>query len=130
EWRAQHPFHHQVRVPLRVLKELVLHSNLNLWMFQQTWRGRPLMEGLRWFSAFVHAAALAAAAFAFLFRLPESLRLLSMGCSMYLAFLAYVQRGVEERYTLPVLFIGVVCAAFIANRNLPAIFAGEDPVKP
>lgn len=111
-WRAEHAFHHQVKVPLRVLKQLVAHSNLNLWMFQQTWRGQPAMEALRWFSAIVHASLLVAAALAFLFRVPLPMRVLSLGCALYLFYLAYVQRGVEERYTLPVLFIGVACAAF------------------
>lgn len=117
EWRAQHPFHHHVMVPLRVLKEMILHSNLNLWMFQHTWRGRPWMEALRWLSAGVHAAALAAAALAFLFPAPPPVRLISLGCLAYLLFLAYVQRGVEERYTLPVLFVGVACAAFMVGRK-------------
>jgi hypothetical protein len=113
EWRAEHPFHHHVIVPLHVLKQMIAHSNLNLWVFQHTWRGRPAMEVLRWFSALVHMTLLAAAALAFLLRVPAPVRLLSFGCAVYLFYLAYVQRGVEERYTLPVLFIGVVCAAFV-----------------
>ncbi|MBK8228430.1 MAG: hypothetical protein IPK70_14810 [Flavobacteriales bacterium] len=113
EWRRAHRWHHHVVVPLRVLKQMIAHSNLNLWAFQHTWRGQPLMEALRWSSAILHAALLAAASLAFLVRVPLPVRLLSFGCAAYLFYLAYAQRGVEERYTLPVLFIGVVCAAFV-----------------
>lgn len=119
EWRRAHRWHHHVVVPLRVLKQMIAHSNLNLWAFQHTWRGQPLMEALRWSSAILHAALLAAAALAFLVRVPLPVRLLSVGCAAYLFYLAYVQRGVEERYTLPVLFIGVVCAAFVFQRLSP-----------
>lgn len=113
EWRRTHRWHHHVIVPLHVLKQMVAHSNLNLWVFQHTWRGQPAMESLRWFSAILHAVLIAAAALAFLLRVPLPVRLLSFGCAAYLFYLAYVQRGVEERYTLPVLFIGVVCMAFV-----------------
>ncbi len=116
EWRSAHPLHHHVIVPLRVLKQLAAHSNLNLWVFQHTWRGHPAVEAMRWFSAILHAALLAAAALAFLFRVPLPVRLISAGCAAYLLYLAYVQRGVEERYTLPVLFVGVACAAFMVGR--------------
>lgn len=116
-WRKEHARHHHVRVPLRVLKDLVAHSNLNLWIFQHPLRGKPAMEALRWFSALVHVALLAAAALAFLLRVPAPVRLISFGCAAYLFYLAYVQRGIEERYTLPVLFIGVVCGAFVVSRK-------------
>ncbi|HRD52574.1 MAG TPA: hypothetical protein PKY96_08000 [Flavobacteriales bacterium] len=141
EWRGAHRWHHHVVVPLRVLKQLVAHSNLNLWIFQHSWRGRPAMEALRWFSAIGHAAWLAAAALAFLLRVPTPVRLLSFGCAAYLFYLAYVQRGVEERYTLPVLFVGVVCMAFVlaaeaqrrGERELPKKTMGrrgaENPMR-
>lgn len=116
EWRAQHPFHHRIRVPLSVLKVMMLHSNLNLWVFQQTWRGRPLMEALRWCSAALHLLLMLGVLLAAVLRTPLSIRLLAIGALAYLFYLAYVQRGVEERYTLPVLFVGVACAAFVAQR--------------
>lgn len=116
EWRSAHWLHHHVKVPLRVLKQMVAHSNLNLWIFQQPWRGKPAMEALRWFSAIIHASLLAVAALAFLLRVPAPVRLISFGCAAYIFYLAYVQRGVEERYTLPVLFVGVVCAGFVIER--------------
>lgn len=117
EWRSAHPFHHHVRVPLRVLRAMVGHSNLNLWLFQHHLRGKAWVEALRLLSALVHVILIAAAALAFLLRVPMPVRLISFGCAAYLFYLAYVQRGVEERYTLPVLFIGVACAAFVVNSR-------------
>lgn len=125
EWRRAHWLHHHAIVPFRVLKQMIAHSNLNLWIFQQTWRGKPAMEALRWFSAMVHAALLLTATLAFLLRVPAPVRLLSFGCAAYLLYLAYVQRGVEERYTLPVLFLGAVCAAFVIQQALRPNFAAE-----
>lgn len=114
-WRAEHPFHYHIRVPMQVLWEMVAHSNLNLWLFQHTLRGKPWVETLRWVSAALHAILLVAACVAFLFRVPLPVRLISGGAASYMLFLAYVQRGVEERYTLPVLFIGVACFAFLIS---------------
>jgi hypothetical protein len=113
EWRSQHFFHHHVLVPLRVLKQLVAHSNLNLYVFQHRWRGHPAMEVLRWSSAILHVLLLCAVPLALLLRVPPEVRWTAAGACAYLLYLAYVQRGVEERYTLPVLFIGVVCMALV-----------------
>lgn len=116
-WRAAHPFHHHVRVPLRVLRGMVAHSNLNLWLFQHHLRGQPWMEALRRASALLHIGLLLCVPLAALLRVPRPLRLMAAGACPYLFYLAYVQRGVEERYTLPVLFIGVACAAFVMGRR-------------
>lgn len=116
-WRSAHAFHHHVAVPLRVLKDLVAHSNLSLWLFQHHLRGRPWMEALRWASAMLHAGLLLSVLLAALLRVPAPVRGMAIGAVAYLLFLAYVQRGVEERYTLPVLFVGVACAAFVVSRK-------------
>lgn len=113
EWRQEHRFHHLVIVPARVLKQLVAHSNLNLWLFQHHLRGHAIMEVLRWMSAAMHMMLLFCVPLALLLRTPATIRFVAFGACAYLLYLAYVQRGVEERYTLPVLFLGVVCAAFV-----------------
>jgi hypothetical protein len=118
-WRSAHAFHHHVAVPLRVLKDLVAHSNLNLWLFQHHLRGLPWMEALRWASALLHVSLMLSVLLAALLRVQAPVRGMAIGAVAYLLFLAYVQRGVEERYTLPVLFIGVACAAFVVRRKAP-----------
>lgn len=126
-WRNDHPFHHYVRVPLRVLTQLVVHSNLNLFLFQDQWRGHPLMETLRWSSAALHVLLLACVLLAVFLGVPLPVRWCAVGGCLYLLYLAYVQRGVEERYTLPVLFIGSICAAFVLQHVLRPIFASAHP---
>ncbi len=122
QWRSEHPFHHHVRVPFGVLKGMVMHSNLNLFLFQGHLRGIPLMELLRWISAFLHAGLLLCVLLAVLIRTPAPVRWCALGACSYIGYLAYVQRGVEERYTLPVLFIAVACAAFVVQRFRKANF--------
>lgn len=122
DWQTQHSLYYGVRVPMRVLKEITLHSNLNLYLFQEHLRGRPWMEALRWFSAAVHVALLLLVFLAASVRTPPSVRRCALFACLYIGYLAYVQRGVEERYTLPVLFIGVACAAFVLQRFTRPIF--------
>ncbi|MBL0129163.1 MAG: hypothetical protein IPP83_17345 [Flavobacteriales bacterium] len=117
EWRGSHLLHHHAVVPLHVLRDLIAHSNLNLILFQRTLRGKPLMELLRWCSAILHVALMIAVLLAALLRVPAPLRWCAWGACAYIGYLAYVQRGVEERYTLPVLFIAVACAAFVLGRR-------------
>ncbi len=130
DWRSDHPFHHHVRVPLGVLKQLVVHSNLNLFLFQQHLRGHPLMEVLRWTSAALHVLLLLCIPLAVVLRTPAPVRWCAAGACAYLFYLAYVQRGVEERYTLPVLFLGVVCAVFAAQRMTRPNFATDNVQRP
>lgn len=122
DWRREHRFHHHVLVPLRVLRDLVAHSNLNLYLFQNELRGQALMEVLRWLSALVHIALFLFVLLAGLLRTPTSVRCCAIGACIYVFYLAYVQRGVEERYTLPVIFLGVACAAFVLQRFTRPIF--------
>ena len=125
EWRGSHLLHHHAFVPLHVLRDLVAHSNLNLILFQRTLRGKPLMELLRWCSAILHISMMIAVLLAALLRVPSPLRWCAWGACAYIGYLAYVQRGVEERYTLPVLVIAVVCAAFVLQRFVRPNFAAK-----
>lgn len=107
-YRRAHPFHVHVVVPLQVLRVLVAHSNLNLYMFQHTYRGHWWMEALRWCCAALHLLLFAALPFLVLLRnVPPPARAAALGALLYLGYLAYVQRGVEERYTLPVLHLAM-----------------------
>ncbi len=117
DWRNEHPFHYHVKVPVHVLIDLIAHSNLNLFLFQHELRGIWWMEILRWLSALLHIALFCCVMLALLLGIPSPMRWTAAGAVLYLFYLAYVQRGVEERYTLPVLFIGVACAAFVFSRR-------------
>lgn len=129
-WRHEHFWYHHVRVPLRVLKQLVAHSNLNLFLFQSEWRGKPLMEGLRWASAALHVGLFAGLLFALMLRVPASVRWCAAGALFYVAYLCYVQRGVEERYTLPVLYLCVCIAPFAVKALAGTNFATPKTARP
>jgi len=100
----KYPFQSFVVVPLKVYWSLGAHSNLSLYVFQQSWRGNPVMEMLRYASFMLHFGVFILFPFALLYMRKSLLWLcISIPILMYLIYLCVVQRGVEERYTLPVL---------------------------
>lgn len=130
-YRSAHAWHYHVQVPMQVLRQLVAHSNLNLYLFQHSLRGHALMEAFRWFSAFLHTALLLGLFLAVWWRMDPTVRTAALGAVLYLLYLAYVQRGVEERYTLPALHLAVLCAAFMSDallRGWTAWRAARGPV--
>ena len=131
-YRSEHAWNYHVEVPARVLRQLIAHSNLNLYLFQHTLRGTTMMEAFRWCSAALHAALLLGLFFAMWWSMDPIVRSAALGAGLYLLYLAYVQRGVEERYTLPVLHLAVLCAAFMRDaltRAWTAWRAARGPVK-
>ncbi|HRH38287.1 MAG TPA: hypothetical protein PK760_08075, partial [Flavobacteriales bacterium] len=75
----------------------------------------------RWVSALLHVLLFCGVLLAALIRTQASVRWTAIGACLYLFYLAYVQRGVEERYTLPVLFVAVGCTAFLLSAIRPSI---------
>jgi hypothetical protein len=121
------PIHSQWVVPLKVYMGMAAHSNLSLYLFQRSWRGHALMEALRWCCAVLHFAVFLLFPFciAAIWRKPLHLATY-MAVGVYLYYLAFVQRGVEERYTLPVLF--PMCAVVaVAVYDAMAPFAERFP---
>jgi hypothetical protein len=115
-YRGAHPLHVHVVVPLQVLRLMVIHSNLNLYLFQYTYRGHWWMETLRWCCAALHLLLFAALPLLlFIRRVPLPTRAAAFGALLYLGYLAYVQRGVEERYTLPVLHLAMAMFPFLLH---------------
>lgn len=100
----EYPLYSYVVIPFKVYFNLGAHSNLSLYLFQKTWRGTPFMEILRYFSFALHLGVFIFFPIAFLFMRKSLLWLcVSTPILVYLMYLCVVQRGVEERYTLPVL---------------------------
>lgn len=117
--RRAHPLHVHVVVPFQVLRVMVAHSNLNLYLFQHTYRGRWWMEALRWCSAVLHVLLFAGLPFLLFLRgIPTPTRAAAFGALIYLGYLAYVQRGVEERYTLPVLHLAMAWSPLLLHAAL------------
>jgi hypothetical protein len=116
EYRRTHALHHHLVVPFQVLRTMVLHSNLNLYMFQHTHRGRWWMESLRWMSGGLHLLLFLVLPLLLMHRgVDTRCRATALGALAYLTYLAYVQRGVEERYTLPVLHLAMAMTPFLLS---------------
>ncbi|MEM9050700.1 MAG: hypothetical protein AAGC47_01505 [Bacteroidota bacterium] len=96
-------FRANILVPFEVLKEATIHSNLSLYIFQKPLRGNFFIEFLRWLSLITHVLIFVLASFGIIvFSSKWSYSLLLPGV-LFLLYLIFVQRGIEERYMLPFL---------------------------
>ncbi len=115
------PVHAHITVPMQVYGKMAFHSNLSLYIFQKTFCGNWFVESLRYFSFALHGALflLFPLAALWFWKHPKWL-IISIPVGAYLFYLAYVQRGIEERYTLPVLLpmLLLVTAAVIDCKKL------------
>jgi len=131
-YRSQRPMQFALVTPMRVLQELVFHSNLPYYSVQKTYRGTIAIETLRWLSFAVHSLSLLALVFTpllgglLLIKKRASISsaqtlflTVALCASGYLYYLVFVQRGIEERYTLPVLAIGVLVVAKVISLMFP-----------
>ncbi|MCO6500094.1 MAG: hypothetical protein J5I47_06915 [Vicingus serpentipes] len=107
--------------PLAVFKKLAFHSNLSLHIFQHTYRGDLLMEVIRWISFLLHSSLFIVMLFRlFLFKNKKTIAyFINLICFAYVFYLCYFQRGIEERYTLPMLPLLIVgFFEFYQNNNI------------
>jgi hypothetical protein len=124
DYKKEFPFQYYVLSPLKVFKLLAFHSNLSLYIFQKTYRGQPWMEQLRMFCYLLHVSCFLLIFFNMFYLRRNLFDSLIFGWIpfMYVFYLCYVQRGIEERYTLPVLpwlVIGLVVTVYsIYSRKI------------
>ncbi len=113
KYRRQEPFNYYLLTPIHVLKTMSFHSNLSLYEFQVAFRGNIFIEVLRVICLVIHF-------FVFL-TLPISLIMLrknfvflsfALTLLAYIGYLAFVQRGIEERYTLLILPFLILIAGY------------------
>ena len=104
-YTKEHWLESNVLTPITVFTTLVFHSNLNLYQFQHTYRGNPAMEILRWVSLILHVLIFVVPIILILLFYPKLKKELKwlLPILVYLIYLCYFQRGVEERYTYPLL---------------------------
>jgi len=105
EYKRKFWMHYHLIAPLKVFKTMAFHSNLSLSVFQHTYRGNVMMEAVRFIFFAVHSLC-----FLFLFLSLIFIKntdwkqtALNISVFIYIFYLCYFQRGIEERYTLPVL---------------------------
>lgn len=117
DYRKEFSLNAYLYTPVRVYQNISLHSNLSLYMFQHPLRGRLWMEVLRWVCLLLHALTFFLFAFQIFFKQSGSERLLLWGTLMLsLLLLCFWQRGVEERYTLPLLPLALLAATFVLQQ--------------
>lgn len=116
---SDNPIRAWVLVPAEVFWELTFHSNLSLYIFQKPLRGMVLIEILRGFSLLIHFGSFVMVIFAsvILFR-NRAASALAVPILVYLAYLIFIQRGVEERYTLPFLVPAFYLALAVSGKIL------------
>jgi hypothetical protein len=90
-------------VPIKLFKALSFHSNLSLYMFQHTYRGRWWMEAMRVAFLLLHFLCCLSFIAVFFSRDKPVKILFGLTIACYFFYLCYDFRGLEERYTLPVL---------------------------
>jgi hypothetical protein len=100
-FRTQNPWHYYAETPAKVAYKMVFHSNLNAYFFQHQGRGIWGVEALRLLCLLLHVIALASSILWIWVKGWE--RWFFVGISLYLLYLIFVQRGLEERYTYPLL---------------------------
>ena len=91
--------------PLKVFKTMAFHSNLSLYIFQHTYSGNWFMELLRSIFFGIHSICFLGLIVSLLFwkKLDWKQNAIAVTVLIYIFFLCYFQRGIEERYTLPIL---------------------------
>lgn len=110
-------FHSFIIVPAQVYGNLAFHSNLSLYLFQKPWRGLWIVEIFRVLSFVMHSLIFVLFLVVPVFnRKNRNLVLIWLACASYLVYLCFVQRGVEERYTLPYLVPMLILVAATINQ--------------
>ncbi len=105
-------FYSQLVVPAQVFKQLALHSNLSLYIFQKPWRGNFFMETLRIVCFANHFLAFYVFLISIFILFPnKNALIIIVPTACYLGYLCFIQRGIEERYTLPFLIPMVAVSA-------------------
>jgi hypothetical protein len=104
--------------PLKILKSMIFHSNLSLYQFQVSFRGNWVMEFLRFIALIIHSTIYFTLPMAIFFcRKNKLIVSFIIPILMYIFYLTYFQRGIEERYTL-VLLPFLILIAFSSFQNI------------
>lgn len=101
---AHHFFYSNLVVPAQVYWRLASHSNLSLFIFQRPFRGNGLMEIFRFLSFLVYCGSFLLFPFAWIYKFKNrTIQMIGLPILAYLGFLCLIQRGIEARYSAPVL---------------------------
>ena len=122
EINSKHWLWCHVVVPLKLFKTLSFHSNLSLYMFQHTYRGRWWMESLRVIFLLLHFLCCLSFIGILMMRGDKLIKVLfGIVIGVYIFYLCYVFRALEERYVSPILpfmlFSLAYCVSVLTKRS-------------
>jgi hypothetical protein len=118
EFKKEFWIQYYIVSPLKVFKVMAFHSNLSMSIFPSTFRGNFIMEFFRLLFFSLHGLCFLAL-FANLIWFKRNTPLenvLYIATFIYVFYLCYFQRGIEERYTLPILSILLIGVFSLANK--------------
>jgi hypothetical protein len=105
EYKSKFWFQYYVLSPLKVFKLMAFHSNLSLYIFQKTYKGALVMEAIRVLFYLIHSLCFLSLIINLFIIRNNRLIWFVLGAVpfIYIFYLCFFQRGIEERYTLPIL---------------------------
>jgi len=116
-YKKNHILKYHIAIPLKYFKDMVLHSNLSLHIFQFTFRGNFLMELLRYVSLAIHTSVFVLFFFTIFIRTNMALKLIFLFIPIvYIFLLCYFVRELEERYTLPILPLLIIASGIVISH--------------
>jgi hypothetical protein len=128
EYRKNHFWTYHFVEPIRVFKELTFHSNLSLNLFQNTWRGNFLMEFWRYTCAFFHLSFFLILPLTFFLKsITRETKIIVVSTMVYIFYLVYFQRGIEERYSLPILPLLILNFGIVVQQIWTKYFKKTTP---
>lgn len=99
--------------PLLSAKENIFKSQINLTLFQETWRGNFFIEIIRYLSLAILLLSYLSLIIAPIFLKAHRLHYVLLGTLLYFGFLIFYQRLNEDRYFLPIIAIGFLAFAIL-----------------
>ncbi len=118
EFKSHFWFQYYFSSPFKVFKLMTFHSNLSLFIFQRTFRGTFIMETVRLLFYSIHGLCFLILIFNLIMLNRKGVVSYSLVIAplTYVYYLCYVQRGIEERYTLPILPFLLIGLAYTLEK--------------
>jgi len=126
-YQHEHKFTSYVRTPSKVLKMIVWQSHLNLFQYWNTYSKTWWIKPFSLFTSLLHLSIYLLP----LLYLATNKKLilahwpLMLAMGLYLGYLVFIQRGLEQRYTYPLLPILFACSVWVISK-LIGLFKSRD----
>ncbi|MFN5911379.1 MAG: hypothetical protein ACK45H_08605 [Bacteroidota bacterium] len=124
--RKEFKFDFYVKTPVNSAVYLLSKSQLNLFVFQETFRGSLLMELIRYLSVLIINLGAVSCVYVLFIRNHFSLRWIAAGVLTYFCYLFFFQRMNEERYLTPLLPVLLILLAVSTSNFLDFLRSRKD----